>query len=59
MLFIVAWLLLYRLEDVKECLKKQARVRYYFLLTLSGIAVNLLIGICGTINVTRDPDDFL
>ena len=55
MFFIVAWLLLFRLKEIKECWKIHSRIRYYFLLTLSGIAVNLGIGICGLINnLTED-----
>eukprot|EP00752_Nemacystus_decipiens_P002662 g2490.t1 len=57
MLIIVAWLLLFRLKEVKECWKIHARIRFYFLLTLSGIFVNLGLGICGMINVLRD--DFI
>eukprot|EP00752_Nemacystus_decipiens_P002663 g2491.t1 len=57
MLIIVAWLLLFRLKEVKECWKIHPRVRFYFLLTLSGIFVNLGLGICGMINVL--VDDFM
>lgn len=54
MLAIVAWLLLFRLKEVKECWKKQTRVRFYFVLTLVGIAVNLGIGICGSVNLAAE-----
>lgn len=54
MSIIVAWLLLFRLREVKESWKTHARIRFYFLLTLVGIAVNLGLGICGMINVLID-----
>ena len=54
MLVIVAWLLLFRMNEVKACWKKQARIRYYSGLTLVGTAVNLGIGICGTVNNQAD-----
>lgn len=57
MFFIVAWLLLFWLKEVKECFQIHTRIRFYFLLTLSGIAVNLGIGICGLINTLSD--DFM
>eukprot|EP00903_Cladosiphon_okamuranus_P006468 g6328.t1 len=54
MLLIVAWLLMFRLKEVMECWQIHARIRFYFVLTLIGMAVNLTIGICGTINVLSD-----
>ena len=57
MSIIVAWLLLFRLREVKECWKIHARIRFYFMLTLVGIAVNYGIGISGMINVLRE--DFM
>lgn len=57
MSIIVAWLLLFRLREIKECWKIHARIRFYFLLTLVGIAVNVGLGICGMINVLID--DFM
>ena len=54
MFIIVAWLLLFRLTEIKECWKIHARIRFYFGLTLLGIAVNLGIGICGLINTVVD-----
>eukprot|EP00752_Nemacystus_decipiens_P002665 g2493.t1 len=54
MFFIVAWLMLFWLEEVKECWKIHPRVRFYFLLTLSGIFINLGVGVCGMINVLVD-----
>lgn len=51
MLFIVTWLLLFRMEEIKKCWKLHARIRYYSGLTIVGTAVNLGLGICGTINV--------
>lgn len=57
MFFIVAWLLLFRLKEVKECWKLHSRIRFYFVLTLVGTAANLGIGICGTVNTVSD--DFL
>ena len=50
MFVIVAWLLLARMDEVKGCWKINARIRYYSGLTLVGTAVNLGIGICGTVN---------
>ena len=54
MLAVVGWLLLFRLKEVKECWKIHARIRFYFVLTLVGIAVNLGIGICGTVNLAAE-----
>ena len=54
MFFVVAWLLLFRLKELKECWKIHARIRFYFLLTVSGIGVNVGLGICGMINVFVD-----
>jgi len=54
MFVIVSWLLLFRMKEVKECWKLHARIRYYFGLTLIGTAVNLALGICGTLYVFRD-----
>eukprot|EP00752_Nemacystus_decipiens_P002690 g2512.t1 len=54
MLIIVAWLLLFRMEEIKECWRIHARIRFYFGLTLVGIAVNLCIGICGLVNTLSD-----
>lgn len=54
MFFIVGWLLLFRLKEIKECWKIHVRIRYYFGLTIIGIAVNLGLGICGTIYTARD-----
>ncbi|CAM9206947.1 unnamed protein product [Ectocarpus sp. 4 AP-2014] len=51
MFVIVAWLLLFRMNEVKECWKVHARIRYYFGLTLIGTTVNLALGVCGTIYV--------
>ena len=52
MFIIVTWLLLFRLTEIKECWKIHARIRFYFGLTLVGTAVNLGIGICGTVNLS-------
>ena len=54
MFTIVAWLLLFRLPEIKECWGLHSRIRYYFGLTLVGTAVNLALGICGTIQVLRN-----
>eukprot|EP00752_Nemacystus_decipiens_P005629 g5094.t1 len=54
MLCIVSWLLLFRMGDIKECWKLHRRIRYYFCLTIIGTAVNLGLGICGTINASKD-----
>ncbi|CAN0194386.1 unnamed protein product [Ectocarpus sp. 12 AP-2014] len=51
MFVIVAWLLLFRMNEVKECWKVHSRIRYYFGLTLIGTIVNLALGVCGTIYV--------
>ncbi|CAM9759379.1 unnamed protein product [Ectocarpus fasciculatus] len=51
MFAIVAWLLLFRTKEVMECWRLHARIRYYFCLTAIGIAVNLALGISGTIYV--------
>eukprot|EP00903_Cladosiphon_okamuranus_P012468 g11677.t1 len=51
MLLTVSWLLMFRLREIKECWKLHARIRFYFVLTLIGTAINLSIGICGLINV--------
>lgn len=53
--FIVAWLIAYRLEEAVQCWKIHARIRYYFGLTALATAVNLGIGICGTLFITLGP----
>eukprot|EP00903_Cladosiphon_okamuranus_P012695 g11871.t1 len=56
MLLIVIWLVLFRVKEIKECWMLHRRIRYYFVLTISGMAVNLGLGICGTITTsTKDP----
>ncbi|CAN0497251.1 unnamed protein product, partial [Ectocarpus sp. 12 AP-2014] len=57
MFVIVAWLLLFRMKEVKECWRIDVRIRYYFCLTLLGTAVNIGIGICSTVSVIGDMDD--
>lgn len=57
MLIIVAWLLLFRSKEVKECWKAHARFRFYVGPALAGVAVNLGIGVCGTYNLVSD--DFM
>ncbi|CAN0564654.1 unnamed protein product [Ectocarpus sp. 12 AP-2014] len=57
MFVIVAWLLLFRMKEVKECWRIDARIRYYFCLTLLGTAVNIGIGICSTLFVIGDMDE--
>ncbi|CAM9229216.1 unnamed protein product [Scytosiphon promiscuus] len=54
MFLIVGWLLLFRLKEIKECWKLYTSIRFYFGLTLIGTAVNLALGICGTIYVIQD-----
>ena len=54
MLLIVSTLLVFRLKEIKECWKIHGRIRFYFGLTLVGTAVNLALGICGTIYVLND-----
>eukprot|EP00903_Cladosiphon_okamuranus_P012700 g11874.t1 len=51
MLFIVIWLVLFRMKEIKECWMLHRRIRYYFGLTVLGTAVNLALGICGTLFV--------
>ena len=50
MFFIVAWLLLFRFKEIKECWAIHARIRFYFGLTLVGTAANLGVGVCGMVN---------
>lgn len=52
MFFIVAWLLVFRMKEVKECWQLHRRIKYYFSLTLIGTAVNLGLGICGTLTLS-------
>ncbi|CAM9794076.1 unnamed protein product [Ectocarpus fasciculatus] len=51
MIGIVAWLLLFRMKEIKECWKVHARIRYYFGLTLIATGVNLVLGIFGTVYI--------
>ncbi|CAM9815907.1 unnamed protein product [Ectocarpus sp. 8 AP-2014] len=51
---IVAWLLLFRMKEIKECWKVHTRIRYYFGLTLIGTAVNLVLGIVGTVYIVGE-----
>eukprot|EP00752_Nemacystus_decipiens_P002666 g2494.t1 len=51
---VVIWLLIFRMKEVKECWNLHVRIRFYFALTLIGIAVNTTIGVCGTINFLSD-----
>lgn len=57
MFTIVAWLALFRMEEIKACWKLHTRIRYYFGLTLVGTAVNLGLGICGTLFVATGADE--
>lgn len=57
MFVIVTWLLLFRMKEVKECWKLHRRIRYYFCLTVLGTAVNLGLGICGTLFVAGGKDE--
>lgn len=54
MFIMVAWLLLFWMEEVKKCWKVHTRIRYYFGLTVIGTANNLAIGICGITYVVGD-----
>ncbi|CAM9299194.1 unnamed protein product, partial [Hapterophycus canaliculatus] len=54
MFLIVAWLVLFRLKEIKECWTLYTSIRFYFGLTLIGAAVNLALGICGTVYVLQD-----
>ncbi|CAM9379811.1 unnamed protein product [Ectocarpus fasciculatus] len=47
MFVVVSWLMVFRMQAIKECWKIHARIRYYFCLTLIGTAVNLALGISG------------
>ncbi|CBN78238.1 expressed unknown protein [Ectocarpus siliculosus] len=51
MIAIVTWLLLFRMKEIKECWKVHTRIRYYFGLTLIATAVNLVLGIFGTVYI--------
>eukprot|EP00903_Cladosiphon_okamuranus_P018747 g17251.t2 len=56
MFIIVVWLLLFRMEGIKESWNIHRRIRYFFGLTLVGTGVNLGVGICGLVNVLdRNP----
>lgn len=57
MSFIVAWLLLFRRKEIKECWNLHRRIRSHFGLTIIGTAVNLGIGICGTVNAVREEPE--
>ncbi|CAM9229677.1 unnamed protein product [Scytosiphon promiscuus] len=57
MFFMVVWLLMFRMKEIKECWMIHVRIRYYFGLTLLGTIANLAMGICGTINVSLDELD--
>ena len=48
---IVTWLLALRMKEIKVCWKLHRQIRYYMGLTIIGTAVNLGLGISGTINV--------
>ncbi|CAN0303805.1 unnamed protein product [Ectocarpus sp. 12 AP-2014] len=54
MIVIVAWLLLFRMKEIKECWKVHTRIRYYFGLTLIATAVNLVLGIFGTVYIVGE-----
>eukprot|EP00903_Cladosiphon_okamuranus_P018745 g17250.t1 len=57
MFIIVVWLVLFRMEEIKECWIIHRRMRYFFGLTVVGTAVNLGVGICGLVNVLdRNPE---
>ncbi len=49
MFAIVAWLLAYRMDEIKQCWQLHVRIRYYFGLTILATVVNLGLGICGTL----------
>ncbi|CAM9206720.1 unnamed protein product [Ectocarpus sp. 4 AP-2014] len=53
MFVIVSWLMVFRMRAIKECWKLHARIRYYFVLTVIGTAVNLVLGISGISYVFR------
>ncbi|CAM9229449.1 unnamed protein product [Scytosiphon promiscuus] len=53
MFTIVAWQLLFRRQEIRECWTIHVRIRYYFGLTLLGTLANLALGICGTIYIAN------
>ena len=53
MLFIVTWLVVYRMVEIKHCWKLHVGIRYYFGLTILATIVNLSLGICGSIFLTN------
>ena len=54
MLCIVAWLLVFRMKEIRERWRLHRRIQYYFSLTIIGTAVNLALGICGILTVFLD-----
>ena len=56
MFITVTWLLRYRMQEIRECWKIHARIRYYFGLTALATVVNLAIGICGTLFIAFGPE---
>lgn len=47
MLAILAWLVLFRVNELKECWRVNGRTRYYLGLTVLATANNLALGTCG------------
>lgn len=54
MLVTVAWLVLFRMKELKDCWNVHLRIRYYFGLTIIGIVVNLALGVCGVVYVSDE-----
>eukprot|EP00903_Cladosiphon_okamuranus_P012698 g11873.t1 len=60
MLLIVILLALFWVRETKKCWMLHRRSRYYFILTISGTAVNLGLGICGSIRTNaRDQATYI
>lgn len=55
MLVIVAWLMAYRMDEIRQCWKIHVRIRYYFCLSVLATVVNLSLGICGTLYLIEAP----
>lgn len=49
MAIVVGLLLLFRMEEVRQCLGLHRRIRFYFGLTAIAVIANISIGICGVI----------
>lgn len=54
MFAIVAWLVRYRMKELKDCWQGNTPIRYYFCLTLIGIVLDLALGVCGIVFVSHE-----